>query len=107
MKVLAILLCAGLSGYACIGYAQEHNLSATQHEQLYTMAEPDHGNRQSTINIVSSDSRHAAIHKIAFNYHPSTKTVLNLGHTIPGKYDAGNNLRSAGRVYEFRQIHFH
>jgi carbonic anhydrase len=107
MKVLAILLCAGLSAYACTGYAQEHNLSATQHEQLYTMAEPDHGNRQSPINIVSSDSKHAAIHKIAFNYHPSTKTVLNLGHTVQVKYDDGNTLRYEGRVYDFKQFHFH
>ena len=71
------------------------------------MAEPDHGNRQSPVNIVSSDSKHTAVHKIVFNYHPSTKTVVNLGHTVQVKYDDGNTLRYEGRVYDFKQFHFH
>ena len=92
---------------ACTGFAQQHNVSATQHEQLYAMSEPDHGNRQSPINIVSADSKHAAIHKITFNYHPSTKTVLNLGHAVQVRYDDGNTLKYEGRMYDFKQFHFH
>lgn len=101
------MLCAGLSGAAFTGFAQEHNLAANQVEQLYTMAAADHGNRQSPVNIVSSDSKHAAIHKVIFNYHPSTKTVLNLGHTVQVKYDEGNTLRYEDRLYDFKQFHFH
>lgn len=107
MKVLAILLCAGLSGYASNGYAQEHNLAASQHEQLYTIAEPDHGIRQSPVNIVSADSKHTTIHKIIFKYRPSTKTVVNLGHTVQVNYDDGNTLRYEGKMYDFKQFHFH
>jgi carbonic anhydrase len=107
MKLFAFMLCAGLSGYAGIGFAQEHNLSANPQEQLYTTPEADHGSRQSPVNIISSDSRHAAIHKVTFNYHPSTKTVLNLGHAIQVKYDEGNTLGYEGRLYDLKQFHFH
>ena len=107
MRALAFMLCAGLLGYASTGFAQEHKLSANQIEQLYTMAGADHGSRQSPVNIMSSDSKHATIHKVVFNYHPSTKTVLNLGHTVQVKYDEGNTIGYEGRVYDFKQFHFH
>lgn len=107
MKTIALMLFAGSLSLACTGYAQDNHLSATQHEQLYSTAEPDHGTRQSPINIVSTDSKHASGHKIVFSYHPSTKTVVNLGHTVQVKYDDGNTLRYEGGVYDFKQFHFH
>lgn len=107
MKPSALILCAGLSCHACIGFAQEHNMSANSPEQLYTAPAADHGNRQSPLNIISSDSRHAVVHKVRFNYHPSTKTVLNLGHTVEVMYDNGNTLVYEGRPYDFKQFHFH
>lgn len=107
MKVLALMLCAGFSCYASVAFAQEPDLSAKQHEALYTTASSDPGNRQSPVNIVSSDSKHAAIHKVTFNYHPSTKTIINLGHTVQVKYDDGNTLGYEGKLYDFKQFHFH
>jgi carbonic anhydrase len=107
MRTIAIMLCVGLAGYSCTSYAQENSLSVVHHEQLYNMADPDHGVRQSPINIFSSDSKHAAIHKLIFNYHPSTKTVVRLGHTVQVNYDAGNTLSYNGRVFDFKQFHFH
>lgn len=104
---MALMLCVGLSVYACTGYAQENNLGATQHEQLYSMTEADHGIRQSPINIISSNSKHAPLPKIAYNYHASTKTVVKLKHTVQVNYDAGNTLRYEGRLYDFKQFHFH
>ena len=101
------MLCIGLSGYACTGYAQENHLSATQHEQLYSMTEPDHGIRQSPINIISSGSKHATLPKMAFNYHASTKTIVKPGHTVQVVYDAGSTLRYENRLYDFKQFHFH
>lgn len=101
------MLCAGLSCYVSAGFAQEHDPSADQREQLYTAAATDHGERQSPVNIVSSDSKHAAIHKVTFNYHPSSKTIVNLGHTVQVKYDDGNTLAYEGKLYDFKQFHFH
>lgn len=107
MKAIALILCTGLSGYTCIGYAQEKNLPPTQHELLYSWAEADHGIRQSPINIVSSNSKHTTHSKIKFNYHASTKTVVRLPHTVQVNYDTGNTLRYEGRLYDFKQFHFH
>lgn len=107
MKLLTLTLCAGLSCYACTGFAQEHSLAESRPEQLYTTASPDPGNRQSPVNIISSESRHAALHKVTFSYHPSTKTVLNLGHAIQVKYDEGNTVRYEDKLYDLKQFHFH
>lgn len=99
-------LCAGLVICACNSYAQE-NVSLVQHQQLYSTAEHGSGKRQSPINIVSSDSKHTNLSPIVFNYHPSTKTVVRPGHTIQVNYDAGNTIRYEGRIYDFKQFHFH
>lgn len=107
MKVVAFILCASLSCHAYNSFAQEQNSSPNQIEQLYSMAAANHGSRQSPVNIISSDIKHAAIHKVVFNYHPSTKTVLNLGHTVQVKYDEGNTVHYENGVYDLKQFHFH
>ncbi|HKO79395.1 MAG TPA: carbonic anhydrase family protein [Chitinophagaceae bacterium] len=107
MKTKALLLCAGLACYAYSGHTQENHLPVIPHEQIYSMAEPDHGSRQSPVNIISSNSKHAALSKPVFNYHASTKTIAKLPHTVQINYDAGSTIRYEGRLYDFKQFHFH
>jgi carbonic anhydrase len=105
MKKGMLMLCVSLAGYICP--AQEKQLASSPHEQLYSTTEPDHGVRQSPINILSSNSKHTARPKIVFNYHPSTETVVRPGHTVQVIYDTGNTLRYEGRLYDLKQFHFH
>lgn len=106
MKKAMLMLCICLYGYVLI-HAQDKHSPASRDEQLYSTTEPDHGERQSPVNIISSVSKHAAISKITFDYHPSSETVARPGHTVQVNYDAGNTLRYEGKVYDFKQFHFH
>jgi carbonic anhydrase len=105
MKIKALMLCVSLC-YICNGYSQETHIEAHT-EQQYLIAEQNSGTRQSPINILSSDSEHKTIHKIKFNYHPSTETVVKMAHTVQVNYDPGNTIGYKNQWYDFKQFHFH
>lgn len=105
MKITALMLCLSLC-YICNSYAQETHVAA-QPEQRYILAEQNPGTRQSPINILSLDSKHKTIHKIIFNYHPSTETVVKMAHTVQVNYDPGNTISYENQLFDFKQFHFH
>jgi carbonic anhydrase len=63
------------------------------------------GTRQSPIDI--RDGIAVDLEKIAFDYRPSSFSVLDNGHTIQVNVAAGNGLTVMGRRYELVQFHFH
>jgi carbonic anhydrase len=61
---------------------------------------------QSPINI-SSLATAEGHHEVSLDYRPSHEHVINKGHTVELEYDEGSTLTLDGKVYEFRQFHFH
>ena len=106
MKITALMLCVSLC-YAGTGYSQETHALTAHYEQRYLLPELEPGSRQSPVNILTLDSKHKTIHKIIFNYHPSTETVVKMAHTIQVNYDSGNTIGYENRLYDFKQFHFH
>ncbi len=99
------MLCVSLC-HVCIGYSQENHVTVHP-QQPYTTAEENQGTRQSPVNILTLDSKHKTIHKILFNYHPSTETVVKMTHTVQVNYDSGNSISYENKLYDFKQFHFH
>ncbi|MFG6441752.1 carbonic anhydrase [Roseateles sp. LKC17W] len=63
------------------------------------------GTRQSPIDI--RDGIAVELETIAFDYRPSSFSVLDNGHTVQVNVPAGNGLTVMGRRYELVQFHFH
>ena len=68
------------------------------------------GSAQSPINI--SDPRGVPLENIHFNYHPTTVTVVNNGHTIQANVGQGGHgdagyISVYGQQYQLLQFHFH
>ncbi len=65
------------------------------------------GNRQSPINIQTSDIARRASGNLNFNYGMSDLEVVNNGHTVKVNYDSGSSITLDGETYELKQFHFH
>lgn len=63
------------------------------------------GTRQSPIDI--RDGVAVDLEKIAFDYRPSSFSVVDNGHTVQVNVSGGNGLTVMGRRYELVQFHFH
>ncbi|MCE4556909.1 carbonic anhydrase [Roseateles cellulosilyticus] len=63
------------------------------------------GTRQSPIDI--RDGIAVDLEKITFDYHASSFSVLDNGHTVQVNVAAGNGLTVMGKRYELVQFHFH
>ncbi|MFG6462935.1 carbonic anhydrase [Roseateles sp. DXS20W] len=63
------------------------------------------GTRQSPIDI--RDGIAVDLEKIAFDYRPSSFSVLDNGHTVQVNVAPGNGLTVMGRRFELVQFHFH
>lgn len=61
---------------------------------------------QSPINI-SSVAALAGHHEISFDYMPSEQRIVNKGHTVELEWDTGSTVSFDGKLYDFRQFHFH
>lgn len=67
-----------------------------------------HGLSQSPINIRShSADIGAEQHSVHVNYQKSGEKIVNKGHTIEVDYDEGSSITFDGKVYDFKQFHFH
>ena len=75
--------------------------------QVHPIPGLKHGLCQSPINILTRAVAKETPHSIVLDYKKSTERVRNLGHTIEVEYDAGNTITFDGRVFDFRQFHFH
>ena len=78
-------------------------------EELYTLPGLEHGLIQSPINILTSNLREASKHEIEVtSIHDDHATaVVNKGHTIELEFDPGTKVTFDGKVYDFKQAHFH
>lgn len=63
------------------------------------------GNRQSPIDL--RDGIKVNLEQIAFDYHPSSFTEVNNGHTIQVEVGSGNFITVGNQTYELQQFHFH
>ncbi|MES2298974.1 MAG: carbonic anhydrase family protein [Pseudomonadota bacterium] len=63
------------------------------------------GNRQSPIDI--RDGMKVDLEPIAFDYRPSSFSVVDNGHTVQVGVTGGNYITVANRMYELVQFHFH
>ncbi|MCI0491109.1 MAG: carbonic anhydrase family protein [Blastocatellia bacterium] len=63
------------------------------------------GKSQSPIDI--TDASPQDLPAITFDYRPSALSVLNNGHTIEVRYDAGSSIEVEGGTYALKQFHFH
>ncbi|NNG23021.1 carbonic anhydrase [Telluria aromaticivorans] len=63
------------------------------------------GNRQSPIDL--RDGMKVDLEQIAFDYHPSSFSEVDNGHTIQVTVGGGNFLTVGNQAYELQQFHFH
>jgi carbonic anhydrase len=63
------------------------------------------GNRQSPIDI--RDGIKVNLEQITFDYHPSSFTEVNNGHTISVTVGGGNFITVGNQTYELQEFHFH
>ncbi|UVW28181.1 carbonic anhydrase [Massilia sp. H6] len=63
------------------------------------------GNRQSPIDL--RDGMKVDLEQIGFDYHPSSFTEIDNGHTIQVTVGGGNFLTVGNQTYELQQFHFH
>ena len=65
------------------------------------------GQKQSPIDIVTSEAARADLPAIEFQYREAPLSIVNNGHTIQVNYPAGSSIRVGDAVYELLQFHFH
>jgi len=63
------------------------------------------GNRQSPIDI--RDGIKVNLEQIGFDYHPSSFSEVNNGHTISVTVGGGNFITVGNQTYELQEFHFH
>ena len=63
------------------------------------------GNRQSPIDL--RDGIKVNLEQISFDYHPSSFSEINNGHTIQVTVGGGNFITVGNTVYELQEFHFH
>lgn len=63
------------------------------------------GQRQSPIDI--RDGMKVDLEQIGFDYHPSTFSEIDTGHTIEVTVEGGNFINVGSEMYELQNIHFH
>ena len=95
---------------ACSPSSKEHqDTHQSDADELYTLPGLQHGLIQSPINILTSNLREASRHEIEVtSIHDDHATaVVNKGHTIELEFDPGTEVNFDGKVYDFKQAHFH
>ena len=90
------------------GQQSDKHATVTHHkkETLYTLPGLKHGLLQSPINILSDQSERGK-HNVTFNFKDQINKVQNLGHTVQLDFEAGSTVNVDGKIFEFKQIHFH
>ena len=82
-----------------------------QHEDLtmYTMQGLEHGLIQSPVNILTLNTAEHIEHDIKIFQNDTTMSheLINTGHSVKLKFDAGTSIQFNGKIYRFIQAHFH
>jgi carbonic anhydrase len=77
-----------------------------EHARTLYAATESNGERQSPINIVSTEAVPGQ-HALALHYRASREHITNTGHTVKVDYDPGSSLELDGKTYDLQQFHFH
>ena len=93
-----------------VGQAAHWSYSGENGPQNWARLKPEfakcgEGARQSPINIRGGIK--VDLEPIAFDYRPSTFTVIDNGHTVQVNVESGNVMSVMGRRFELLQFHFH
>ena len=81
--------------------------ASTKVEQGYALPRFDDGMAQSPINILSASTEKENAHEVNLNFKDQIYAVENLGHTIQLDFKEGSTISVDGKIYAFKQIHFH
>jgi carbonic anhydrase len=87
--------------------SQKHRTLWTKAEQGYALPRFDDGFVQSPINILSSNTENENNHRIVSKFNDEIDAVENLGLTIQLDFTEGSTITVDGKIYKFRQLHFH
>jgi carbonic anhydrase len=104
-----LILASGIALSAC-SHNQTCSNDKTEHlsnAEIYVVPGLDHGLIQSPINILSSRVENANHHPITLHFEDKIKAIENLGHTVQLDFAPGSTIDYDGKVYEFKQMHFH
>ena len=107
-----VLACLGVGialGTGCTPDEPKDNGDASHEstKDLYLFPELNGvGLCQSPINI-SSKAANDGTHEISMDYMPSSERVIHKAHTVEVQWEKGSTVTFDGKVYEFRQFHFH
>ena len=93
-----------------VGHAVHWAYSGENGPQNWARLKPEfakcgEGARQSPINIRGGIK--VDLEPIAFDYRPSTFSVIDNGHTVQVNVESGNVMSVMGRRFELLQFHFH
>ncbi len=67
----------------------------------------EHGLIQSPINILTKTVEHVGNRAISVSFKDEVEAVENLGHTIQLDFAKGSTITAHGKVFNFKQMHFH
>lgn len=101
------------AGHTSTGHDEVHwSYSGETGPQAWGQLKPEFnicaiGKRQSPINIEEANTLLGPAEPLAFNYQPSSGTVVNNGHTIQVDLQGNNTLTVRGSTYSLVQFHFH
>lgn len=106
---LFALVCIYLLVTACDSNKTENQAAHSSENELYTLPGLDHGLIQSPINILTSTLQDADEHEIEVKavHDDKVTAIVNKGHSIELEFDPGTEVLFDGKVYDFKQAHFH
>lgn len=85
----------------------KHETEAHHNKEIfYSLPGLKHGLMQSPINILSDQSEKGE-HNVTFDFKDEINNVQNLGHTVQLDFEPGSTVNVDGKIFEFKQIHFH
>lgn len=92
--------------------ANHHASSASDHTSgkaglSYSSPKFDDGMAQSPINILSTNAAQDSKLNVVTDFNDEITSIENLGHTIQLNFAEGSSATIDGKVYKFKQLHFH
>lgn len=103
IPISCIMLAACTHNQTCPSIETATNSTA----EIYVVPGLEHGLIQSPINILSDKVDNTSHHPITLHFEDKIKAVENLGHTVQLDFAPGSTIDYDGKVYEFKQMHFH
>ncbi|WP_404360978.1 carbonic anhydrase family protein [Methylotuvimicrobium sp. KM1] len=106
---LSLVAAITLLASACAIDSHQTTTDCTEirEKTYYALPGLDHGHIQSPINILTAEVGESSRHRITLHFQDHLRAVENLGHTVQVDFIPGSTIESDGKIYTFRQLHFH